>query len=403
MIKVRHTLGVIMNIQSIHAAISPSLSLSGRINQFNRFHGAENPNTQLPKIENDQSTLTRDPQKIVENLLFNAIEKAIGTDKVSSIKADDAKFIPEKLADKVLNIVNKAYGQLQNNDPNFDKTAFFSQIKQGLETGFSEATDALGELGLSNGQVKQYLEAANAKIQDGLTKLESGDQAPSATAVAQLQGFAAQSSQSAEIEVVTKEGDIIKIRLSQSTSVSQSAVSLQQNGETATAFQASSENSSAISVSVEGNLNEDEQKALKNLLKKMDSVGQDFFSGHLKDAFDHTQEIGLDSEQIASFSMSLSSSKSIQAVAAYQQVAASDQQIEPGKIKQAVDFFSHARELLATAQSDLKPFEDPLSVFNALFNGVNLVAVEKNTEPALQQIIKPLGETILGNDNPVIA
>jgi hypothetical protein len=165
-----------------------------------------------------------------------------------------------------------------------------------------------------------------------------------------------------------------------------------------------------MSVSVEGNLNEDEQKALKNLLKEMDNVGQDFFNGNLKDAFDHTQKIGLDSAQIAGFSMSLSSSRSIQAVAAYQQVAAPDQQVEADKIKQATDFFSHAKELLASAQSALKPFENPLSVFNALFNGVDQVGTAKSTEPTaatavspLQQIIKPLGESLLGSGNSVAA
>lgn len=394
-----------MNTQSIQATLSPFLLSFGKMNQSHRFHAAGNPTVQLPTAEKDQPTFIKNPQKLVENQLLNSVEKAIGSDKVSATKADDSEFNPEKLADKVLNFVTKAYGQLQNNDPNFDKAAFFSQIKQGLDTGFSDAKDALGKLGLLDEQTQQSIDAAFSKIQDGLSKLEAGDQTTPAAAasVLQAQGFAAQSSQSAEIKVVTKEGDIIKIKLSQSASVSQGAVNVQQDGGSATAFQASSTNSSSMSVSVEGNLNEDEQKALKNLLKEMDTVGKDFFNGNIKDAFEHTQKIGLDSEQIAGFSMSLSSSRSIQAVAAYQQVAAPDQQVEADKIKQATDFFSHAKELLASAQSALKPFENPLSVFNALFSGVNQVGNDQNAAPSLQQIIKPLGETLLNNGNAVAA
>jgi hypothetical protein len=140
----------------------------------------------------------------------------------------------------------------------------------------------------------------------------------------------------------------------------------------------------------------------------MNNVGHDFFNGNIQAAFNHAQKIGLDTGQIASFSMSLSTEKSVQAVAAYQQTALPDQQIEPDKIKQAADFFSQARELLKTSQSALEPFENPLSVFNALFDAVNQVVLENSAEakPAegtasLHQIIKPLVETIVEKEKAV--
>lgn len=243
--------------------------------------------------------------------------------------------------------------------------------------------------------------------QDDLPKLESDEQA-SSTHVSQLQGFSAQISQSADIEVVTKEGDIIKIRLAQSVSNSQTALKIEQGTITASGMQNNFVSSTDFSVSVEGNLNEDEQKSLKELLKQMDKIGRDFFNGHIQAAFDHAQKIGLDSRQIASFSMSLSMEKSIQAVTAYQQAVFPDRQIEPEKIMQAVDFFSQARGLLKTAQSALEPFESQLSVFSALFNAVNQVGRDTNNEqtpteatPLWQQIIKPLGQTLLEADKLV--
>ena len=135
-------------------------------------------------------------------------KKAFGTDRISSTKINDTEFNPDKLADKILSFVNQAFGQQQNNDPNFDKAEFFSQVKQGVETGFSEARGALDRLGLLEGQQEVNLDAAYANIQEGLSRLESGDQA-SVAPVSQLQGFSAQINQSAEIEVVIKEGDVI--------------------------------------------------------------------------------------------------------------------------------------------------------------------------------------------------
>jgi hypothetical protein len=393
-----------MNTHSIHSSISPSQFLTRKSNHFNRIRDAENPGAQQSRPEKNQPGLTRNPGKIVENQIVRGIEKAMGSDGISSAKINALEFTPEKVAGRILAFVNKAYGQLQNNDPNFDQAKFFSQIKQGIETGFSEARDALDKLGVLDGQPKQNLDATYTKIQEGLSKLAGGARAPAA---AQLQGFAARVNQSAEIEIVTKEGDLIKIRLEQSAAVSQSSVHIGQDGITVNAFKSSSETSSEFSVTVDGNLNEDEQKSLKELLKKMNGVGHDFFNGNIQAAFKHAQKIGLDTGQIASFSMSLSMEKSVQAVAAYQQAAFPDRKIEPEKIKQAADFFSQARDMLKTAQSALGPFENPLSAFNALFNAVHQVGIEKSTEPKitqgnplLQQLIKPLGEAILVNGKP---
>jgi len=403
--KANHTIfGAVMNTNSIRTAISPFLFSTRNGNQFNRLHTAQTPNNAPSKLEKDQSSFVKNPGKIAENQVLSGLQKAIGSDDNAVVEADDTEFNPEKLADKILKFVKKTYGQLQHDDPNFDKDKFFSQIKQGLETGFSDAKEALGKLGLLAGQTQQDIDAAYTKIQDGLTKLESKAQAPVAS-TAELQGFSAQISQSADVEIVTKEGDVVKIRLAQSAANSQSAVNIQQDGQTASAFQISSESSSNFSVTVDGNLNEDEQKALKKLLKDMDSVGKDFFNGNVKDAFNHAKQIGLDNEQIASFSMSLSMEKSVQAVAAYQQISLPDQKVDSGKLKQAADFFNQARELLQTAKSALKPFENPLSAFNALFEGATeLGATNPQPKPvegesSLQQIVKPLSQSILGTDS----
>jgi hypothetical protein len=396
-----------MNTHLILSSISPSQSLAQRLNQFTRFREIASPDIQQAKATNNQPVLTINPEKIVENRVIRGIDKTVGTDGVSTPVANSSDFTPETLADRILAYVNKAYGELQNNDPNFDQAKFFSQIKQGIDTGFSQARNTLSESGLLDGQAQQNLDASYAKIQEGFSKPESVQ--ASASSISQLQGFSAQASQSAEIEIVTKEGDVIKIRLAQSAANSNAAVNIEQGGVTATASQSNSEISSNFSVSVQGNLNEDEQKSLKDLLNQMDAVSHDFFNGNIQDAFNHAQQIGLDTKQIASFSMDLSLEKSVQAVAAYQQVSFPDQQIDPEKIKQSANFTNQTMDLLKTAQSALLPFENPLSAFYDLFNAALQVGTGNSTEQpktasdnsALQQIIKPLAETTLKTGQPV--
>jgi hypothetical protein len=92
-------------------------------------------------------------------------------------------------------------------------------------------------------------------------------------------------------------------------------------------------------------------------------------------------------------------------VSAYQQAALPEQQVEPDKIRQAAEFFNHARELLKSAQSALEPFEEPLTVFQALFVRISQVnessdnsAATKPSDAAnatLQSLAKPLGESVL--------
>lgn len=398
-----------MNSHSVQSSFSPFQFLTRKLNQFHRVHSSEPPITNRARHEDSQPLFSVSPEKILENHVVNGIQKVIEPDSSQPANTKDKAFSPNKIADRILAYVKKAYGEQKNNDPNFDKANFFSQVKQGIDAGFSSARDELDQLGLLSGQPKDSLDAAYANIQKGLSKLETGNPAASTAPTIQLQGISAQISQSSEVEIVTKEGDVVKIRLAQSASNSQSAVTIQQDGLTANSFQNSSESSSNFSVSIDGNLNEDEQNSVKKLLQQFESVGKEFFNGNAQDAFDHAQKIGLDTEQLASFSLSLSVDKSVQAVSAYQQAAFPDQQVEPGKIKQAVDFFGQARQLLKSAQSALQPFQDPLSAFSELFAAVNqLGATTDNTDPkpaespsTLQQLIKPLGETVLGTDQQI--
>ncbi|NOT13444.1 MAG: DUF5610 domain-containing protein [Methylococcaceae bacterium] len=400
-----------MNLQSIQSSFSPFQLLARKLNQYHRVHAADTAHTRHLREGHEQPQLTRNPQKILENNVVSELGKAIGSDNITPAKIDDHAFHLDRIADRILAYVKKAYGEQQNSDPNFDQANFFTQVRQGIDEGFSSARNALDAAGLLSGEQVDSLNAAYANIQDGLDKLEAGVTA-SGVPVAQLQGISAQINQSTEIEIVTKEGDIVKIQLTQSASGSQRSVSLSQDGVEVNAQQNSTDFSSNFSVSVEGDLNEDEQHALKKLLKRIDNVREDFFDGNIREAFRHAKKIGLDTEQLASFSLNLSFEQSIQAVAAYQQVAQPEQQVDTDKIKQAADFFNHAKDLLDTAQSALQPFENPPAVFQTLFERINLLAISRHAEqapvpadgiPDIQQIIKPLSDTLLGNDPAVAA
>lgn len=385
-----------MNILGLDS-LSPFQLFTRKSEHTDRVPETEHRHHPHGKTENSQRSRLGNPEKLVENQLTDSIQKATDIPFVSAPTNIGKALDSDKLAERILANIAKSYGEQLKADPNFDKANFLSQVKQGVEEGFAQARDALDQLGLLNDTQSANLDDAYATIQDGLSKLEASLNPVNITQV-QTQGVAAQISQSAEIEIVTQEGDVVKIRLAESASMSQSIAHVKQNGQAATAFESSSESSSDFSISIEGDLNEDEQKSLKKLLKQMDKVGKEFFSDNIQGAFKQAQKIGLDTEQLASFSMNLSMEKSVQAISTYQQTAAPEQNLATDKIQQIGDFFNRARADLQSSQDALKPFADPVLAFNSLFEAVNKMLTAQNpsqetddTQPTLPEFARSLG------------
>ena len=245
-----------MNILGLDS-LSPFQLLTRKSEHADRVRETEHRHHSHGKTENSQRSRLGNPEKLVENQLTDSIQKATDTQFVSLPANIGKELDSDKLAERILANIAKSYGEQLKADPNFDKANFLSQVKQGVEDGFAQARDALDQLGLLNDTQSANLDDAYATIQDGLSKLEASLNPVNTTQV-QTQGVAAQISQSAEIEIVTQEGDVVKIRLAESASMSQSIANVKQNGQEATAFESSSESSSDFSISIEGDLNEDE-------------------------------------------------------------------------------------------------------------------------------------------------
>jgi hypothetical protein len=81
---------------------------------------------------------------------------------------------------------------------------------------------------------------------------------------------------------------------------------------------ASYSSSQSFSLSIEGDLNEDELGAINDLLGKVNDLAGQFFEGNLDVAFDQAMNMGYDAEQIGSFSLNLAQAEIQQVTQAYQ-------------------------------------------------------------------------------------
>jgi len=223
---------------------------------------------------------------------------------------------------------------------------------------------------------------------------------------------------SAEIQIETQEGDVITINLVEL--FSQSRMAIQANHQESfhaptysergyyaatrnregRALSVQSQNqisayverrtqASAFNISIEGNLNKDEQKALAKLINTIAKISHQFFQGDLGEVFKQAQKIGFDNHQIKGFSMALNSQKSIKGIAAYQKTAQSINHQEITKFKQAQAFLTESQSALAnvSASNALKPFAQPQQVLTDLFIGVGqlLTEIQLNDTQALDK------------------
>jgi len=210
-----------------------------------------------------------------------------------------------------------------------------------------------------------------------------------------VQSVASSVSHSADIQIRTQQGDVVTISINQSASSSQVAFQAEQGNSKISAYSETNSSSSAFSLSIEGDLNEDEQASLADLLNKMSKVSDKFFKGNMKSAFKHAQRVGFDTDQIAGFSMDLNSERSVQAVAAYQQTTVPEQNVNTDLLKQAGDFLAQTKDFMAETKTLLDSFAEPQQSFKDLFAGV--AEISAIDQELAQDDDKPLFLSLIDN------
>ena len=121
------------------------------------------------------------------------------------------------------------------------------------------------------------------------------------------------------------------------------------------------------SFSVEGDLNSDERQALADLFGQVAKVSSRFFDGNVQSAFQQAQKLNLGGDELASFSLSLTSTRVVSA-AAYESVSA-----QPSVNSQLRPLGNLARDLQSVAQSAFgRGIEPPAfeGLMKTLLNGL---------------------------------
>lgn len=276
-----------------------------------------------------QALATRSNAADAQATLANRLAEKLGVPSGSLSGARD-EYTPEKVAGRILGFIEQ---RLQSEaaagaDPaKLDK--LLSQARDGVEKGFAEARKILDGMGVLKGQVASDIDDTYKRIQDGFGDLDKRfGSAPSASDKVALAGYSERFSALAEtfdLSVTTRDGDRLRISVAQaSASWSQSSFAASSDGKSSSVVGSSQSGSIRIGgwqVDVEGELDEDEIKALEKLFSQVQDLSDKFYAGDLAGAFDRAMALEMDGEQLASMSLRLTQTTVRQATDAYGAVA----------------------------------------------------------------------------------
>jgi hypothetical protein len=191
--------------------------------------------------------------------------------------------------------------------------------------------------------------AAVVKLQSTpMTKLQMPDLLPGTTKLNQTYGsYEYARASEFSFELTTAEGDKVTISANSSEGLSVEQ-GTSKNG--SSVYSASASSSQTSTWSVAGNLNENEIKAINELLGRVDTLAEQFFSGNLDEAFNQALALGYDETQIAGYALHLSQVEIQQATQAYGEFApkeTSDQQSNsPLLVEQLLPLGNFIKDLL---------------------------------------------------------
>ena len=255
-----------------------------------------------------------------EKLQVTATTGTPATDAAATT-APETDFSPQAVTDRVLGFIQQRLEQERANGASESEIqALYQQAVKGVEQGLREAKDIIQAQGLFSGEVKDNFYSTVTKLADGLealgedlfgVDLDTSASDPVAGLSYQATDVAFQRDRTFDLQVVTQDGDTVTLHVSSGQSGYASQYNLQADGLTVDGLDAGYTSYDNVAFSVEGELDEGELAALQDLFAQVNSVAETFYSGDVELAFDQAMGVGMDSEELAAFTVDIQQSQAV--------------------------------------------------------------------------------------------
>jgi len=263
---------------------------------------------ELKQVNSEQEVSLHKPPKWAQVLIQQALQFSLEINgqgykapkvKEPEVITPDTLFDFQAVADNVLQFVTGRLGAARaDGKSDDDLTGMMEQARKGVDKGFDEAKKLLGKWATDNEDIKTGIDQSYKLIQTGLDEFEKEFFGKvSATDMGQAEMA---SRQQGTLEIQTKDGDRVVLRFNDSWQTKS------QSSEGGSQF--SLKSSQSFSFSLEGDLSSDEMESIGKLVKGIDDLAGNFFSGNFEDLLEKASELKLDDSQLASYSLKLKQS-----------------------------------------------------------------------------------------------
>lgn len=128
----------------------------------------------------------------------------------------------------------------------------------------------------------------------------------------------------------------------------------------------------SFSFSVKGELDDDELKAIGQLVSDANELAEEFFNGDIETAFNQALELGFDEQELSSFALQLTKVENTQVIKAYETVSRFDDESadsNPAKaVKPVADYLEKLLNVLDGSRLQLEDSKSYENVVNELIN-----------------------------------
>jgi len=298
-----------------------------------------------------QSVNHIDKKNVATNIVNSRLNDALGLPQgTASNDADIFDF--ETVGKNILGFVTDAISHAKDNGATKGELEqMLADAKKGIKEGLADASKELKQSGLLSDEIKHGIKETNHFLKDGLKSLSEDLFKVSDNPATKLTSYSEAShynlTKDASFSFTTKEGDEVSISFN-SDYLQQSASALKMT-DSSLDFASSQKTSfqAAFSLTVNGDLNEDEQQAINELMGNLQNVSNTFFDGNLDEAFEKAKDISMDPTHLAAFSMDLTRTETVASIKEYQQIM-------PGK--ELAEQFIPLNNELSNAYEQAKPF-----------------------------------------------
>ncbi len=227
---------------------------------------------------------------------------------LDKIDVEPISFDFEAVAKNVMEFVSGVIKGAKESGASDDKlNEMFEQARAGVDKGFEQAREELGQMDMLNKDIEQGMDKSYALIQDGIINLHNELFNPQQNFDLESQSLMMSEQEQGTIEINTLEGDKISINFQSNASLRHA----QSQGEDQIKTEVSLSNNHSFSFEVQGNLNKDELKAVSALVKDISKLADDFFSGDFEKAWQQANKLDFDQAQIAQYALDFQEVKQV--------------------------------------------------------------------------------------------